>query len=203
MSQPVITATLALIVAVVVATTTAIATVASERLERAIKLLVLAAVVAFAFIVLWCANLRINFTGSVPIGIYLLSPLPPEALKRGMLVAACAPAYAAKLGLQRGYLAAGPCASDTELLLKYVVATGGDVIDVRVNGVSVNGCLLPHSRPVARDRLGRRLEQWSAGRYHLADGQIWLYADNDHSWDSRYWGPSDISTIIGSASPLQ
>jgi len=132
----------------------------------------------------------------------LLSPLPPEPLKRGMLVAACAPAYAAKLGVQRGYLAAGPCASGSELLLKSVAAVDGDLIDVRAGGVLVDGHLLPHSRPVARDRSGRRLKPWPPGRYRLAEDQIWLYADNDRSWDSRYWGPSAISAAIARASPL-
>ena len=110
MGQPVLTATLALAIAVIFTAAIAIVTLAAETLSRAVKLIVVGAVIAFAVVALQRADLRINFTGSMPIGIYLLLPLPPDGVKRGMLVAACAPARAAEIGRRRGYLARGPCA---------------------------------------------------------------------------------------------
>jgi conjugative transfer signal peptidase TraF len=138
----------------------------------------------------------------MPIDIYFLSPLPPDGVKRGMLVATCAPAPAAEMGRQRGYLGMGPCADDTELLLKYVAAIGGDAIDVTAAGVVVNGHLLLHSQPASRDRSDRQLVPWARGTYRLAAGAVWLYAPNDRSWDSRYWGPVSADAIASEAVPL-
>ena len=126
MGQPVIMATVALAIAGTFTAAVAIVTLAAETLSRAVKLIGVVAVIAFAVVALQRANLRINFTGSMPIGIYLLLPLQPNGVKRGVLVATCAPAPAAEMGQQRGYLGVGPCADDTELLLKYVTAIGGD-----------------------------------------------------------------------------
>lgn len=67
---------------------------------------------------------------------------------------------------------------------------------------STNGCLLPESVPVPFDRAGRRLEPWPAGRYRLRRDQLWLFADNPRSWDSRYWGPGSTADIRALALPL-
>lgn len=96
---------------------------------RAIKLTIIGA--------LECARVRINFTGSMPFGVYTLAPLQHENMERDMLVAVCALGRAATLGLRRGYLARGPCGSGTELLLKSVAAVAGDKVDVTVAGVAV------------------------------------------------------------------
>ena len=202
MSQPILTATLALAIAVIFTAAIAIVTLAAETLSRAVKLIGVVAVTAFAVVALQRANLRINFTDSVPIGIYLLLPLQPNGVKRGMLVAACAPVRAAEIGRQRGYLGAGRCAGDTELLLKYVRAMAGDGIDVTAAGVIVNGRLLLHSQPASRDRSGRQLVPWASGTYRLAAREVWLYAPNDRSWDSRYWGPAADGDIVAKVVPL-
>jgi hypothetical protein len=47
-------------------------------------------------------HLRFNFTSSMAVGIYRLVPLPKNGVRRGMLVAACAPPDAAELGRRRG-----------------------------------------------------------------------------------------------------
>ena len=83
MGQPVLTATLALAIAVIFTAAIAIVTLAAETLSRAVKLIGVVAVIAFAVVALQRANLRINFTGSMPIGIYLLLPLQPNGVKRG------------------------------------------------------------------------------------------------------------------------
>jgi conjugative transfer signal peptidase TraF len=201
MGQPVLTATIALAIAGIFTAAIAIVTLAAETLSRAAKFVGVVAVIAFAFGALQFANLRINFTGSMPIGIYLLLPLQPNGVKRGMLVSACAPSRAAEIGRRRGYLGAGPCADDTELLLKSVIAIAGDEVDVTPAGVTVNGCLLARSQAAVRDRSGRRLPAWSHGRYLLGPHQVWLYAPVDRSWDSRYWGPVAAPDIQAEAVP--
>lgn len=199
MSQPVFTALLALALVTVLTAAIAIATSTRERAIRAIKLSAIGAVIGV--VALEHANLRINFTASMPIGIYSLSRLPFNGVKRGMLVAACAPAQAAEKDWQRGYFARGPCVEGSELLLKSVAAIGGDLVDVTGSGVLVNGHLLPDSRPLSRDRSGRRLRPWRR-RYRLVSGQVWLYAANEWSWDSRYWGPAAVTDLAAEAVPL-
>jgi conjugative transfer signal peptidase TraF len=202
MGQPVLTATLAVAIAVIFTAAIAVVTSASETLSRVVNFLGVVALIAFAVVALQRANLRINFTGSMPIGIYSVSALPLDGVKRGMLVAACAPSRAAEIGRQRGYLGAGPCAGNTELLLKSVAAIAGDEVSVTPMGVTVNGCLLDHSRPAPRDRSARQLGGWLSGRYRLAAGQVWLYAADDRSWDSRYWGPAAATSVADNAYPV-
>jgi conjugative transfer signal peptidase TraF len=202
MGQPVLTATLAVAIAVIFTAAIAMVTSASETLSRAVKFIVVVALIALAVVALQRANLRLNFTGSMPIGIYSLSPLPLDGVKRGTLVAACAPNRAAEIGQQRGYLRAGPCAGDTELLLKSVAAIAGDEVEVTPVGITVNGCLLDRSRPASRDRSARQLGAWPSGHYRLAAGQVWLYAADDRSWDSRYWGPAASTSVADSAYPV-
>lgn len=191
-----------LAIALLLTVAVAIVTVADEQTMRAVKFTTLSMVIGVAVVALHRAHLRINFTDSMPIGIYSLSPLAPGGARRGMLVAICAPAHAARLGRQRGYLAAGPCPDETELLLKSVAAIAGDDVDITAAGVTVNGCPLPQSRPLPRDRSGRPLVRWPPGHYRLGSGQVWLYATNYRSWDSRYWGPVTTGAIQARAVPL-
>jgi conjugative transfer signal peptidase TraF len=200
--QPVLAAILTLAIAIVLTTAVAVAASATEMLTRAMKLAVVGAAIMLAVVTVQRAAVRINFTGSVPIGIYALSPLPSDGVKRGMLVAACAPARAAALGLRRGYLEHGPCGDGTELLLKFVAAIAGDEVDITATGVTVNGCALPHSRPVSRDRIGRKLAAWRLRHRRLAKNQVWLYAADNRSWDSRYWGPASAVAIAAEAVPV-
>jgi len=148
------------------------------------------------------SKLRVNFTPSMPLGIYRLKPLPTSGVARGMVVAVCAPDAAADLGRRRGYLSSGPCPHDTEQLLKVVAGVPGDHVAVSPDGVAVNGCPLPDSRPIALDRAGRRLSPWPRSDDHLGWGQVWLYAGNSRSWDSRYWGPGALGDIIARAIPV-
>jgi conjugative transfer signal peptidase TraF len=202
LSQVILSAMLALVTSSVFTAAIALVTLATKRASRAVNLTVVAVVIALAVGALQRSDIRINFTASIPIGIYYLSPLRPNSVRRGMLVAACAPARAAGLGRQRGYLAVGHCAHNTELLLKSVAAIANDDVSVTSVGVTVNGCLLPLSRRIAQDRFGRQWSSWPTGHYRLASRQVWLHAANARSWDSRYWGPVSVDTIVSEATPL-
>lgn len=57
-------------------------------------------------------------------------------------------------------------------------------------------------RPLSFDAAGRRLFPWPRGHYRLRPGELWLYADNDRSWDSRYWGPAQADAVRARALPL-
>jgi len=160
------------------------------------------AMVGVSVFAIFETRLRINFTPSMPLGIYRLEPLPTSGVTRGMVVAACAPGAAADLGRRRGYLSSGPCADDTEPLLKVVAGAPGDRVAVSAEGVAVNGCPLSDSRPIARDRAGRLVSPWPRGDFRLGQGQVWLYASNPRSWDSRYWGPAPVAGLLAVAVPL-
>lgn len=72
-------AALALVAAVLSTAAIAIATFANENTWRAIRLTIVGSAVALTALVIRHAHVRINFTASMPIGIYSLSPLPTGA----------------------------------------------------------------------------------------------------------------------------
>jgi hypothetical protein len=75
-------------------------------------------------------------------------------------------------------------------------------LNVSAAGVYVGACPLARSAPVAGDTSGRRLTAWTAVRYRLPAGQVWLYAPNPRSWDSRYWGPEATADLVALAVPI-
>jgi conjugative transfer signal peptidase TraF len=200
MSQPI--CMLALASAAGVLSTVAISTAAFARIpnERRLRLVMILAVIVVVSRVINASGLRLNVTSSMPVGIYRLAPIPQTGLKRGMLVAVCVPLKAAQLGRRRAYLSGGPCAGDTEPLLKIVAAIAGDSVSTAKSGITVNGRLLPDSKPVPVDSVGRSLKPWPLGSHRLKPHQIWLYADHAKSWDSRYWGP--IENVLATVTPL-
>jgi conjugative transfer signal peptidase TraF len=176
------------------------ATVARIPIERALRVVTVLAVMVVVSRVIIVSGLRLNVTPSMPVGIYRLVRVPETGLRRGMLVAACAPLKAAQLGRRRGYLSGGPCVGDTEPLLKTVVAMACDSVSTSKSGIAVNGRLLPDSKPMSVDSVGRRLKPWPLGSHRLKPHQIWLYADHAKSWDSRYWGP--VRNVLARVIPM-
>ena len=144
---------------------------------------------------------RLNLTASMPIGIYRVTS-PRTVISKGMMISVCPPLPAATVGRERAYLFAGPCPGATEPLLKVVAATAGDHIVLRPSGVLVNGRLLPHSRTLNADRAGRPLLPWRTGPYLLRGDALWIYAPNERSWDSRYWGPASIKSVLAVVRPV-
>lgn len=202
MYQPVLVLSFA--AAVAVAATVAIASMvfAQKRTTRWLLIMGLFAAITGVGVAATLSGLRFNFTPSMPLGIYRLNPLPQDAIQRQMLVAVCAPSSMVKLGRRRGYLSGGPCAGDTEPLLKTVVAVAGDRVDVWCRGVTVNGRLLHNSKPLAIDRAGRELSSSPAVHRRIPQGTIWVYADHPRSWDSRYWGPVTVRNVLAKAIPV-
>jgi conjugative transfer signal peptidase TraF len=175
---------------------------AKTRKSRAFRMIAFAAAIIVVGRVTAASGLHFNVTASMPLGIYRLAPVPKSGVQRGMFVAVCAPIDAARLGRRRGYLANGRCAADTEPLVKVVAGVAGDELTISSRGVAVNECPLPHSRPLKFDSAGRPLSPWPHGRYRLRRGQLWLYAGNDRSWDSRYWGWAPTSEVLARAEPV-
>ncbi len=135
----------------------------------------------------WAAGVRINYTSSIPRGLYLASAFNPFTARRGDLVVACPSAEAAEaLG---PYLARGPCPGGTVELGKPIAGLPGDTVVVDSASVSVDGAALPRSASLFRDRSGRPLRP-RLGRHVLGVGEYWLHAGRvATSVDSRYLGP--------------
>lgn len=153
------------------------------------------------------AGLHWTLTASVPPGLYHRTH---EPLRRGTLVAFCLPLPQAEFGWQRGYIGGVPdlpmlreCPSGYQPLLKPIVAMAGDVIDLTPDAVVVNGRAIADSQTQDYDRAGRTLSHVPWGRYQLTEGELWVMSTyHPASWDSRYFGPIRVETVIATAVPL-
>lgn len=145
-------------------------------------------------------TVRLNTTGSVPIGFYRVHQGVP--VRRGMLALVCLPGALERVGLERGYLGAGGCPDGAEPVLKPVAAVAGDTVEISAASVSVNGVLVVPAA-LSRDSAGRKLEAVPPGTYAVPEGAVWLLSGyNPRSWDSRYWGAVPTSGVRGDAEPL-
>lgn len=151
---------------------------------------VVGAVLVAAFpVVLGVLGARINSTSSLAYGVYWVDDVPPAL---GRYASFCPllerPVFA--LAATRGYVGPGRCPGGTKPLLKRVLATGGDVVSIDAHGVRVNGRLLPHSRPLRVDGVGRAMPQLRLLDYRLPTDEVLMMSDvSDTSFDARYFGP--------------
>ena len=75
-------------------------------------------------------------------------------------------------------------------LLKPIVATEGDRVEMTPEGIKVNGALLPQTAPLARDSHSQSLTPWPVGVYRVKPGTAWVASSyHGSSYDSRYMGP--------------
>lgn len=158
----------------------------------------IAAIVAIA-VAGWIGGYRINFTPSYPLGLWRI-----EALKRsaanGDLVFICPPPTPAfTIALERGYIRRGLCPGWFSPLIKTVVATEGQSVDIGEH-VSVDGKPIAHSEVRRSDAEGRALSAWHGGT--VPPGHLYLHSDFAGSYDSRYFGPIPASGLLGRAVPV-
>lgn len=138
------------------------------------------------------ARIVYNPSDSVPPGWYRIGP--PYSLHVDSIVLASLPADAATLAAQRGYL---PLHIP---LLKRIGAMAPQLVCIEKHIVRIDGVAEAVARTV--DGRGRPLSAWQHCR-RLHDGELFLLsATNPASFDSRYFGPVAVSTVIGSAQPL-
>ena len=159
------------------------------------------ALIVFLYVVtdplLKAVRLHINFSDSVPIGLYR------EASERaGSYAAICLPTATVQHALQAGLaIDYGTCPGGFEPILKPLFeATETSPIRYDQNGFSVDGRLLPNTAPKSRSRLGTPLAHAPFGIYRSG---LWaISAFNSSSFDSRYFGPVHPGSIQFRAKPF-
>jgi conjugative transfer signal peptidase TraF len=145
-------------------------------------------------------GLRINWTSSMPFGLYREVP---AHLERGQIVLICVPEEIARVGRQRRYLPLGDCPEGVSPIVKEIVAIAGDVIELQEDFLAVNGVVLDRTPLRSFDSLGRPLDHVQPGRRLVADGEVWVLGiEGSRSWDSRYFGSVPAGAIVASAKPV-
>lgn len=144
------------------------------------------------------SGVRVNASSSLPIGLYRATPD-----KSAKLVEFCPEEPLAALSESRGYRGKGNCSDGAEPLMKPIVAVTGDIVEVFPQGVTVNGRLLPNSAARAFDTKNRPLQHWPYGTYRVCPGTVWVISSfNARSFDSRYFGPIQVSSVRSHLRPL-
>lgn len=145
------------------------------------------------------AGVRWNPTASVRTGLYLITN---DA--NASLVAFCPTGDAATEAIARGYRPRSlQCPDKYAALLKPVAARAGDTVEICQKGISVNGKLLPNTVAFKSDQKKRPMHIWPYGTYTVQPGTVWVLSTyNKYSYDSRYYGPIQLSTVISHAKPF-
>jgi conjugative transfer signal peptidase TraF len=150
------------------------------------------------FFALGMARLRINATPSLPMGLYRETNDGHAAL-----VEFCPQEPYGRFAAARGYRSVGNCPDGAGPLMKPVVASAGDLVELSGRGIAVNGVLLPNTAPRSMDSKGRPMRSWSQGRYRVPAGFVWVASSyNPWSFDSRYFGPIPITLIRSRLKPF-
>ncbi|WP_276525715.1 signal peptidase I [Photorhabdus heterorhabditis] len=86
--------------------------------------------------------------------------------------------------------------NEGEKVIKIVAGIGGEKIKVTMDGVyngdkffKVNAQRISSKYKISRSTIEKELT--------IPEGKVFLVGQTDHSWDSRFWGPVRIDTVIG------
>ncbi|SMF44413.1 S26 family signal peptidase [Desulfovibrio gilichinskyi] len=134
------------------------------------------------------AGYRVNFTDSMPHGIY---QIVPGKLAKGDPVTFSLrednPYF--QISLDRKYLGL----NTNSPLLKILIGTAGDNIKISSTGVSVNNMLLPLSRQKDSARCGRRLPALLHSTIIPSAKGLAMSTYTENSFDGRYFGLVDVN----------
>lgn len=151
--------------------------------------------------VCFAAGGRFNSTRSIPLGLYWLTDTP---VAKDAYVIFCPPVSPLfDEARARGYISAGFCPGNYGFMMKRVLATGSDRVEMTGEGVRINGKHLPASAPLNADKAGRVMPRYPSGAYTLGKSELLLMSDvSGTSFDSRYFGPVDSSHVKGVIRPI-
>lgn len=143
-------------------------------------------------------GLRFNCSPSLPIGLYMTTMGSQAAL-----IEFCPQEPYGAFAAGRGYRSRGNCPDGAGPLMKPVIASAGDIVDVSKRGIAVNGVILPNTAPKKKDSHDRTMTPWPFGQYRVAPGFVWVASSyNPWSFDSRYFGPISVSIIRNRLKPF-
>jgi conjugative transfer signal peptidase TraF len=133
-----------------------------------------------------------NASASVPIGLYRIEPA--ERIVVADLVVVMPSEPLTTLLAERGYLPRGVP------LIKRVLALAGTAVCRR--GVEIIAYGMSYGRAHELDSHGRRLPDWQGCGVVAKDQAFLMNWDAEDSFDSRYFGPLPLSSIVGHAVPV-
>lgn len=145
---------------------------------------------------MFLAGVKINLNSSIPRGIYLSSG---STLQHGEYVNFC-PQTLSVVEQAQNKKILPPLGCSEQTFTKKIVALEGDTISISKEGVSVNGNLLPSSRPLrALLDLSRSLDS-----YRLQKDELLLMGEDEPlSFDGRYFGVIQTSDPDLNVTPLR
>jgi conjugative transfer signal peptidase TraF len=154
---------------------------------------------AMLFTLLWrCLPLTINWSPSVPIGVYWLTTNPHApyltfCMSRELLAEAESHGYESL---------SGHCPNGKAWILKPNLEHAQEVTFSQ-RGFVIDHRLFPNTAPLEKDRRGRTLPHYPFGTYRASGKEVWVVSRyNQRSYDSRYFGPVSRSSIVSYARPL-
>jgi conjugative transfer signal peptidase TraF len=161
------------------------------EIEGLLVRMALATACASALTCLVGSHLLWNWTPSLPLGLYWVSPRREANV--GALVAFPVPASVRALVRERRYLPPGA------VLVKPVVARASDDVCTEGGRLTVNGA--PLGAIATADTRGRPLPH-DARCGPLPAGVVFVASHLPTSFDSRTFGPVPISELRGTVTPL-
>lgn len=152
------------------------------------------------FVVIKQYRLKINWSDSMPIGIY--KEVAQGNYHRDDIVVVCLPIEIAKEGVRAGYIGQGNCPGQTTPLIKKLIALPGDKVMLTSKYIMANKRSFPIVIRGTDDR-GQMINQYVKMGSRISKG-YWLYGSGNptNSWDSRYYGAVPYSSLRGTYAPV-
>ena len=143
-------------------------------------------------------SLRYNQSTSEPIGEYLILPW---VLTKGNTYLVCLEKkFYIKVLQDIGLMDNNDCKSKNATLLKTIVGSPGDIVNVEEGGVLINGELLQNSIAIKNTKLGIGLHPiLPKTKFILGKKDYWVHGITKNSYDSRYFGVVSENEIYGRA----
>ncbi|MEP6604996.1 MAG: conjugative transfer signal peptidase TraF [Nitrosospira sp.] len=170
--------------------------------SRICRLLVIGGTsIIFLGMICFFAGGRFNSTRSIPVGLYWLTHAP---VTKDAYVILCPPESALfDEAKERGYISAGFCPGNYGFMMKRVLASANDRVEIAGEGVRINGVPVPESASMKADKAGRAMPLYPSGTYILRKSELLLMSDRSgNSFDGRYFGPVEFSQIRGVIRPV-
>lgn len=139
----------------------------------------------------WAQGWRFNLSGSMPVGLYQLTPERPQRKDPVVFCLARDNPYSV-LAAARGYLGAGSCPSGLKPLLKRLEGLAGDEFLAGESGIWLNGRLLANSAWQPEDSRGRPMPGsnlvWHRNLTIEPGWALVMSEGRELGFDSRYFG---------------